>query len=89
MEKSALCPDCGGELASEPGIQGLCPQCLPSLALEESELGAQRTLEGSALGQVLADRYQMRELLRAWRDGYGAVSQALDELVDGIGLMAA
>ena len=71
MEKSALCPGCGGELASEPGIQGLCPQCLLSLALEESELGAQQTLEGSALGQVLADRYQMRELLG--RGGMGTV----------------
>jgi len=71
MEKSALCPICGGELASEPGIQGLCPQCLLSLALEESELGAQQTLEGSALGQALADRYQMRELLG--RGGMGTV----------------
>ncbi len=76
MEKSARCPDCGGELASEPGIQGLCPQCLLSLALEESELGAQQTLDGSALGQVLADRYQMRELLG--RGGMGEVWRAFD-----------
>ncbi len=76
MERSARCPDCGGELASEPGIQGLCPQCLLSLALEESELGAQQTLDGSALGQVLADRYQMRELLG--RGGMGEVWRAFD-----------
>jgi predicted amidophosphoribosyltransferase len=69
LEKSACCPDCGSELSSDPAIQGLCPQCLLSLALEESELGEQKTLDGSALGQVLADRYQLRELLG--REGWG------------------
>jgi WD40 repeat protein len=76
MERSARCPDCGGELSSEPGILGLCPQCLLSLALDESELGAQQTLDGTALGQVLADRYQMRELLG--RGGMGEVWRAFD-----------
>ena len=43
MARSACCPDCGGELSWERGIQGLCPQCLLSLALEESELEGQKT----------------------------------------------
>jgi hypothetical protein len=64
MEKSALCPDCGGVLAWETAIQGLCPQCLVGLALEESELEGQKTLDGASLSRVVADRSQMRELLR-------------------------
>jgi hypothetical protein len=34
--EAARCPDCGTQIVTEPGIPGLCPQCLLSLALRES-----------------------------------------------------
>jgi hypothetical protein len=36
LPKEVRRPDCGTELVAEPGIAGLCPQCLLSLALQQS-----------------------------------------------------
>ena len=36
VPEAVSCPDCGAEIVTEPGIPGLCPQCLLSLALKES-----------------------------------------------------
>ena len=67
MPEAVRCPDCGMELVSEPGIAGLCPQCLFSLALqdssaEDSPLEAV-TFDRPAPGRILGERYQVRELL--------------------------
>ncbi len=61
-------------------ISGLCPQCLLSLALQDSDLGRDPdeapTLDGQATGRILGERYQMRELLG--RGGMGEVRRAFD-----------
>jgi hypothetical protein len=36
--RNVRCPDCGTELGSDAGTEGLCPRCLLSLVLVRSEL---------------------------------------------------
>ena len=60
---TACCPDCGMELPSDAALEGLCPKCLLSLALVGSEVEELETLDGSRLGRVLGERYQVREVL--------------------------
>ena len=63
----ARCPDCGTELSSDRGTEGLCPKCLLSLALHDFEPGGDlvdaATLEGPSAGRILGGRYQMRQVL--------------------------
>ena len=76
------CPNCGTPLPSDPGSEGLCPQCLLSLALldaaDESPTAVRgfedlpgEASEGPAPGQILGDRYQIREAF-----GRGAMGEA-------------
>jgi WD40 repeat protein len=74
------CADCGTELPGEGAISGLCPQCLLSLALQDSDRvrdpDESPTLDGRGPGRILGERYQMRELLG--RGGMGEVWRAFD-----------
>src|SRR5256885_13404715 len=73
--EAVRCPDCGTKLVSEPGISGLCPHCLLSLALEESPADPPAANRWAA-GRILGERYQIHELLG--RGGMGEVFRAFD-----------
>ena len=83
LPEAVRCPDCGTELGSDAATEGLCPRCLLSLALVRSVLDPgvdpddeAPTLDRPATGQILGERYQMRELLG--RGGMGEVWRAFD-----------
>ena len=77
------CSQCGADLVSEPGLPGLCPHCLLSLALPAASKGHHNsgdeavTLEHPfSPGRVLGERYQVRDVLG--RGGMGEVFRAFD-----------
>ena len=65
------CSHCGSPLLAEPGLPGMCPQCLLGLALQEPDESAARF----HAGRIIGDRYQVLEALG--HGGMGDVFKAL------------
>lgn len=81
MAQDVRCPDCGTELPTDGAAEGLCPQCLLSLAFHDLGPGGgldaeAETLDRPSAGRILGERYQMRE--RLGQGGMGEVWRAFD-----------